>query len=334
MSETISFQSVLDHLLDSKKEIPQTHLKLYSDLDPKSLRLFLDVWPSVKPTRKLILLDELLIHFDSDNIVSYESIGRGLINDLDGEVRARAIRLLSESDDPQLVGTLTEILLNDTDLAPRMEAALLIGEFILLGELEAIKEELQRKAEDALISIIKSEENPTLRKRALEALGYSSRPEIVTLIESAFERADPTWVATALLAMGRSHDERWSENVVSMVLDEDPLIRFAAVQAAGELNIEDAGPILLKILEDEEEDDDVVTAAIWSLSQIGGDDARIYLVNLIEQTEDEDLVEYLEDALENLDFMEELNKFDLLALDGDDDLEEIDLDDKEDEDDN
>jgi HEAT repeat protein len=333
MSETISFQSVLDHLLDSKKEIPQTHLKLYSDLDPKSLRLFLDVWPSVKPTRKLILLDELLIHFDSDNIVSYESIGRGLINDLDGEVRARAIRLLSESDDPQLVGTLTEILLNDTDLAPRMEAALLIGEFILLGELEAIKEELQRKSEDALISIIKSEENPTLRKRALEALGYSSRPEIVTLIESAFERADPTWVATALLAMGRSHDERWSENVVSMVLDEDPLIRFAAVQAAGELNIEDAGPILLKILEDEEEDDDVVTAAIWSLSQIGGDDARIYLVNLIEQTEDEDLVEYLEDALENLDFMEELNKFDLLALDGDDDLEEIDLDNEEDEDD-
>jgi len=333
MSETISFQSVLDHLLDSKKEIPQTHLKLYSDLDPKSLRLFLDVWPSVKPTRKLILLDELLIHFDSDNIVSYESIGRGLINDLDGEVRARAIRLLSESDDPQLVGTLTEILLNDTDLAPRMEAALLIGEFILLGELETIKEELQRKAEDALISIIKSEENPTLRKRALEALGYSSRPEIVTLIESAFERADPAWVATALLAMGRSHDERWSENVVSMVLDEDPLIRFAAVQAAGELNIEDAGPILLKILEDEEEDDDVVTAAIWSLSQIGGDDARIYLVNLIEQTEDEDLVEYLEDALENLDFMEELNKFDLLALDGDDDMEEIDLDNEEDEDD-
>ncbi len=331
MSETISFQSVLDHLLDSKKEIPQTHLKLYSDLDSKSLRLFLDVWPSVKPTRKLLLLDELLIHFDSDNIVSYESIGRGLINDPDGEVRARAIRLLSESDDPKLVGTLTEILLNDTDLAPRMEAALLIGEFILLGELEAIKEDLQRKAEDALISIIKSEENPTLRKHSLEALGYSSRPEIVTLIVSAFEREDPTWVATALLAMGRSHDERWSENVVSMVLDDDPLIRFAAVQAAGELNIEDAGPILLKILEDEEEDDDVVTAAIWSLSQIGGDDARIYLVNLIEQTEDEDLVEYLEDALENLDFMEELNKFDLLALDGDDDLNEIDLDDEDDD---
>jgi hypothetical protein len=39
---------------------------------------------------------------------------------------------------------------------------------------------------------------------------------------------------------------------------------------------------MLQMLEDEEEDDDVVSAAIWSLSQIGGEDARIYLVNLIE----------------------------------------------------
>lgn len=327
MTEPISFQSVLDHLLDSKKDIPQAHFKLYSDLDPKSLRLFLDVWPSVKPNRKLLLLDGLISQFDSDTIVAYDEIGRALLNDLDGEVRARAIRLLSESDDPKLVDTLTNILLNDFDLAPRMEAALLIGEFILLGELEAIKEELQRKAEDALIFIIRSEENPALRKTCLEALGYSSRPEIVNLIESAFERADATWVATALLAMGRSHDERWNEDVVSKLLDEDPLIQAAAAQAAGELAIQEAGPILLKLLEDEEVDDDVVTASIWALSQIGGDDARIYLLNLIEQTEDENLIEYLEDALENLDFIEELNKFDLLALDADadEDLEEIDL---------
>ncbi|MBI5946421.1 MAG: HEAT repeat domain-containing protein [Chloroflexi bacterium] len=333
MSETITFQSVLDHLLESKKDIPQAHLALYSDLDPKSLRLFLDVWPSVKPTRKLLLLDALLTHFDSDNIVSYEEIGRALLNDPDGEVRERAIRLLSESDDPKLVGTLTGILLNDAELAPRLEAALLLGEFILLGELEAIKAELQTKAEDALIAIIRSDENPALRKACLEALGYSSRPEIVNLIESAFQREDPTWVATALLAMGRSHDERWSDDVVSMLLDEDPLIQAAAAQAAGELVIEEAGPILLKLLEDEETDDDVITAAIWSLSQIGGDDARIYLLNLIEQTEDEALVEYLEDALENLDFTEELNKFDLFALDADDDLEDLDLDLEEDDED-
>lgn len=333
MSETITFQSVLDHLLDSTKDIPHSHLQHYSDLDPKSLRLFLDAWPGVKPNRKLLLLEELLSHLDSDVLVSYEEIGRALLNEANGEVRARAIGLLAESNDPELVDILTEIFLNDADLAPRMESASLLGEFVLLGELEELNEELLRKVEDALISVIRSEDNPALRKRALESLGYSSRDEMVNILESAFQRADPTWVASALRAMGRSHDNRWDDDVVGKLLDDDPRIRFAAAEAAGELSIEAAGPIMLQMLEDEEEDDDVISAAIWSLSQIGGDDARIYLVNMIEQTEDEDLVAFLEDALENLDFNEELDKFDLLSLD-EDDLENLDeineLDDEED----
>ena len=331
MAETLSFQSVLDHLLDSKKDIPQNHLQYYSDLDPKSLRLFMDVWPSVKPNRKLLLLNELLQHLDSDNLVSYEDIGRALLDDEDGEVRALAIGLLAESNDPKLASKLIDIFLTDTELAPRIEAAQLLGEFVLLGELEELNPELKTKIEDALISVIRGEENPALRKRALESLGYSSREEMVNIIESAFQRADPTWVASALHAMGLSHDDRWNDDVVSKLLDEDPRIRFAAAEAAGELNIEAAAPIMLQMLEDEEEDDDVISATIWSLSQIGGEDARIYIVNLIENTEDEDLVAFLEDALENLDFNEELDKFDLLSLD-EDDLEDLDeLDDLEDD---
>lgn len=323
MSETITFQFVLDHLLDSTKDIPHSHLQHYSDLDSKSLRLFLDAWPSVKPNRKLLLLEELLSYLNSEVLVSYEEIGRMLMNDADGEVRARAIGLLAESNDPELVDVLIEIFLNDADLAPRIESANLLGEFVLLGELEELEEELQRKIEDTLISVIRSEDNPSLRKHTLESLGYSSRDEMVNILESAFQRADPTWIASALRAMGRSHDNRWDDDVVSKLLDEDPRIRFAAAEAAGELSIEAAGPIMLQMLEDEEEDDDVISAAIWSLSQIGGDDARIYLVSMIEQTEDEDLVAFLEDALENLDFNEELDKFDLLSLD-EDDLENLD----------
>jgi HEAT repeat protein len=335
MSETLSFQNVLDHLLDSKKDIPANHLQHYSDLDPKSLRLFMDVWSSVKPDRKLLLLDTLLAHLDTDTLVSYEDIGRSLLDDADSEVRARAIGLLAESNDPKLVDTMIGIFLHDTELAPRTEAANLLGEFVLLGELEELDESLHHKTEDALISVIRSDENPSLRKRALESLGYSSRDEMVNIIETAFQRADPTWIASALIAMGRSHDNRWDDSVVSKLLEDDPRIRAAAASAAGELNIEAAGPIMLKMLEDEEEDDDVVSAAIWSLSQIGGEDARVYLLSLIETTEDEDLLAFLEDALENLDFNEELDKFDLLSLDEDDledldELDELELDEDED----
>jgi hypothetical protein len=327
MSELISFQSVLDHLLDSKKDIPTSHFQQYSDLDPKSLQLFMDVWSSVKPERKLLLLDGLLSFLDADTLVSYEDIGRFLLDDVDAQIRARAIGLLAESDDPKLVDKLANIFLNDTELAPRMEAANLLGEFVLLGELEGLDSAVQRKAEDTLITVIRREDTPpALKRRALEALGYSSRDELTNLIETAFQRADPAWVASALVAMGRSHNEHWEEDVVGKLLDEDPRVRRAAAQAAGELIIEDAAPIMLQMLEDlEEEEDEVITAAIWSLSQIGGEDARIYLLNLIEQTEDEVMLEFLDDALENLDFNEELNKFNLLSLDEDDfDLGEVD----------
>jgi len=189
-----------------------------------------------------------------------------------------------------------------------------------------------RKIEEALIAIIRSDENPTLRRAAVEAFGYSGRDEAVAILESAYEREDPLWVTSALRAMGRSHDNRWDDSVVSKLLDPDPRVRYAAAEAAGELTIEEAGPIMLKMLEDEEEDDTVTMAAIWSLSQIGGEDARAYILNMLENTEDEDATEFLEDALENLDFNEELNKFDLLSLDEDDDLTEFDEDDLVDED--
>ena len=66
--------------------------------------------------------------------------------------------------------------------------------------------------------------------------------------------------------------------------------------------------------------------------QIGGEDARLYLLNLLEQTEDEDAVEFLEDAIENLDFNEELNSFDLMSLDEDEDEVDYDEEDLDDED--
>jgi HEAT repeat protein len=318
MTKKLSFQDALDSLLDSKKALPQGHLKLYSDLDPTSLRLFLDAWRNVPQARKLLLLDKLEAHFEEDTIVSYEEIGRVLLDDPDAEVRVRALRLLAESEDPKLVGKILDIFIADTESAPRLEALHLLGEFLLLGEYEKINEKLERKIEDALISVIRGEGNADLRRQSLEILGFSSREEIPTLIESAFERIDPAWVASALRAMGHSQDERWNADVVDKLLDEEPLVKAAAIEAAGTLGIQEAIPFLIQTLDDEEEEDDVVAACIWSLSQIGGDEARTYLVGLADQTEDEELSDFLEEAIENLDFIEDLNKFDLFAFEDDD----------------
>ena len=336
MAHQTSFQAILDTLQETKKEFPRNYLSYFSDIDPESLKSLLEGWPHLKLTRKLVLLDGLVSLMDSETLVSFDDVGRALIDDSDPEVRARAIRLLAESDDPKLVPTLIEILKDDADLAPRVEAAHLLGEFVLLGELEELPEGLHRKAEDALMAVVASEEHASLRRAALEAVGFSSRFEVETLIHSAFNRSDPHWVASALVAMGRSNDDQYSDEVVSMLLNEDPRIRVAAVQAAGELSAEAARPIILTMLLDGEEDeDDVIAAGIWSLSQIGGEDVRAFLVEMLDRTEDEDVTGYIEEALENLDFTEELEKFELLTLDEDaldeDNLVDEDLDGQDEE---
>ena len=89
------------------------------------------------------------------------------------------------------------------------------------------------------------------------------------------------------------------------MLDVSPLVRLAAVEAAGELRLASARTILFKVLEEEEEDE-ITSAAIWSLSQIGGEDVRLYIENLLDLAEEDEDVEFLEEALENVEFTDEL----------------------------
>jgi HEAT repeat protein len=174
-----------------------------------------------------------------------------------------------------------------------------------------------------LLEVLNGEGEASVRRRALEALGFSSREEVPVLIESAFKRQDPDWQASALFAMGRSNDERWADTVLPMLASENPRVRLAAVQAAGELGLAQARPLLLRLLEDEF-DEAVAGAAIWSLSQIGGEDVRLYLQNLLDNVEDDEQATFLEEALDNLAFTEDMASFDLLAFDADE-PDEIDL---------
>ena len=325
----ISFQSVLDALLSDRSDFPRRYLQEFSDLGPMELKTLLDVWPRVKPSRKLTLLEELDALAETDTLVSFDDLALTLLADPEPDVQTRAIRLLDEYENPKVVPSFLDMLKNDPDVNVRVEAANALHLFVDLGELEEIPENIYHQVEDALLASAASEDESRVRRVALESLGYSSRPEVTTLIESAFHREDPAWQASALTAMGRSADERWDEEVTHSLVHVNDNIRKAAVQAAGELSLQLARPILLKML-GEEEDEGILNAAIWSLSQIGGEDVRTYLENLLDAIEDDDeQIAFLEEALDNLAFTEDLERFDLLAFDPDDELKPIEEDDEE-----
>jgi len=326
----LSFQTVLDALVSDRPDFPRRYLQEFSDLGTLELKSLLDVWPRVKPSRKLTLLDELATLAQTDTLVSFDDFARALLTDPEPEVRTRAIRLLDEYEDPKIVPSYLDMLRNDMDLNVRVAAANALRLFVDLGELEELSPDIYHQVEDELLAVANGEDDVRVRRAALESLGYSSRPEVATLIDSAFHRQDPAWQASSLTAMGCSADERWTDAVTRSLVHVDDRIRKCAVQAAGELSLPPARPILLKML-GEEEDPDILSAVIWSLSQIGGEDVRTYLENLLDQVEDDEQIAFLEEALDNLAFTEDLDRFDLLAFDPEDEDQLSPIDEDEDD---
>jgi len=100
--------------------------------------------------------------------------------------------------------------------------------------------------------------------------------------------------------------------VLKCIDDSRPIVRAEAVVAAGELELEEATRPLLKLLR--EDNDNVRSAVIWSLSQIGGENVAEALEAMLDKTEDDEEAELLEDALDNLSFTEDMRKFDLLDI--------------------
>jgi HEAT repeat protein len=154
----------------------------------------------------------------------------------------------------------------------------------------------------------------------LESLGFSSRPEVPELIEHAFEDDSEEWSASALHAMGRSADDRWAPLVIDRLKDSNLEISREAARAAGELELGDALPGLVDLLQ--EEDAELRLAAAWALSQIGGEGVEDALEELLERTEDEDEVDLIEDALENLTLTHEMSDLSILDFSAED-LEDL-----------
>jgi HEAT repeat protein len=325
----IPFSKVLDALQDVETPLNPRYLYRLSDLEAAELEQLQIAWPKIPAWRRVALLEDIEELNESDMLLSFESLGRFALQDKEAKVRLLAVRILWEFEETSLIPVFSRLMTTDSDSEVRAAAASALGRFVYVGELEEIPQRTLKGIEEALLAAATGSDAPEVRRCALESLGYSSRDEVTPLIEKAFASDDKHWKASALFAMGRSANQQWAPTVLAMLQSNLPLLRSEAARAAGELEIAEAVPQLFELLDDP--DDNTRQASIWSLSQIGGEGVRETLESLYDESDNEQELELLESALDNLTFNEGLQlipMFDFPEAEDDEDwYEEYDLED-------
>ena len=317
MAATQTFAAILEHLQDASKPFPAIDLYHFSGLSKNNLATLEEVWPGLPVERRRGVIHDLSDLGEANFEVAFEDVFRMGLEDEDAEVRATAINGLWEAEESDLIAPFIEFLQRDPDAGVRAAAASALGRFVYLGEIEELPEPQLHRIEDVLLATVNGKDDVEVRRRALEAVAYSSRAEVGPLISTAYTDPETKWRVSAIFAMGRTADaDAWGAQVLGELHNTAPEIRFEAARAAGELELEDAAPTLIELLKDV--DLQVREAAIWSLSQVGGPEARRALTRLMRKAEDDER-DFIQDALDNLDFTDDLQDFSMFILDEDGD---------------
>lgn len=297
--DAISFQEVLEALQDEERVLAPRYLYRFSDLAPRELQDLKSIWEDISTRRRRALLEDLEQLTYANTLLSFELVFRFAIHDQDARVRFCALRSIEVFDTDDLVPTFLEILKQDESVDVRALAASVLGKYVYRGEVDELEKEVQKDIENTLLEVLNSGEHNRVRRHALEALGFSPREEVYEWIAEAYQRDEAPWVASALFAMGRSYDHVWDEHVLSKLYHPSPAVRAEAVRASGELGLEEAVPAMLEMLDDVTQ---VREAAIWSLSQVGGEGIEEAFIDLLQEPLVQAEKDLIERALENLSF--------------------------------
>jgi HEAT repeat protein len=308
------FEQVIAELVDESQPFSPKRLRAFSDLDNTSLEKLKQSWSAISINRKITLLEDLEDLTEADTLVCCDAVAKFAMQDDEPRVRCQAIHLLWDCEDTSLIPAFMELLENDPAESVRAAAASALGKFILLGELEEIPKEKSAPVVAKLLEIVQRKPEGEIQRKALESLGYSCEDIVPQLITQAMQRDDAEWTASALFAMGRTLDNRWDKTVLEHMNHPDQSIQIEAIRAAGELELSAANELLFDMLDDEDVDSELLYHIYWALSKIGGKGVRERLEQELEETVDEDLMDVLDMALENLDFTEDSEDLDLFDI--------------------
>jgi len=301
----------------ASEETPsQACLKAFSDLSGEQLMRWQEVWRTLSPGRRAALMKQMCELAEEDIEADFRALFRIGLEDPDARVRLSAVEGLFEEEHPELISPLIRLAHDDPDELVRAATVELLGQFMYAGELGRLSRERRDQVYVALMrALLTSPPSSIVHRRALESLACVTNEEVDLQIRQAYYAEDELLRLSAVIAMGRSSNRAYCELVRQELRSVSPLVRRRAAEAAGQLEDEEAVPLLAELLDDPS--DEVRFAAMDALALIGGEQAEAQLMAAA-ASDDETTSEYALKALEEFDFWHGEIDFPLVIFDEED----------------
>ncbi len=301
--DSVRIRFILSTLRESNLSEGFEGLYLLSGLSPQQVPIFEQGLAEFSDVQKELLISGLADLAEADPLLDFGAIFDALLQHPLPKVRQAAINGLMEMEDidEELAGPLVHILQTDADTGVRAVAAIALGHILYLVETEDVSQVVGMAVENALLGVWSDDQEPLLvRRRALESLAFLGE-RVAMLIESAYFHPDLDMRVSSIFAMGRSLLSRWNRYVFQELESDEPKMRYEAAAAAGELQLEEAIPLLERLAA--EEDISIAGAAIWALGEMGTMSALEALKRLAMKPRlNEILSDEISDAIESINF--------------------------------
>ncbi|GAF83818.1 unnamed protein product, partial [marine sediment metagenome] len=210
-----SLEELLQQIGDTESRLSISSLYSLSGMSRGETLLFQEAWPSIAVERRCQIINFLVEIAKASFEVDFGQVLRFCLGDEDESVREAAIEGLWEDNDTALIDPLITLLRDDPSISVRAGAATSLSRYVLLSELDKIKAQHFALVREALLEAIRSPfEDLDVRRRAIEAIAYSSEEGVREIIEAAYYDEDEKMRISGVFAMGRSADPYWSDRVI------------------------------------------------------------------------------------------------------------------------
>jgi hypothetical protein len=158
-----------------------------------------------------------------------------------------------------------------------------------------ITERTFHNIQDSLEKVYRDNRNSQeVRRRSLEASVRAAKTWHQDAIRSAYSSGDKEWMLTAVFSM------RWvrgfDDQILMALKSDDPEIRYQAVNAAGNWELDAAWSDIVELVNDAHSPKPLLLAAIGAVGSIRPAEAREILVDLAD-SDDEEIAEAVDEVM-------------------------------------